>query len=184
MHFNVVAPLALLPTLGYAFPWAAKMAEGRSPAANDVLESLNKRAATCPTHLTRQGAAPYSSYYPSMYTGAKNGKPGTGKGGALVPAAGDTAHAYTAPGPRDIRGPCPGLNALANHNFISHDGITTYTEMVDAAQNVYNWKYDLASFVATFGIIQDGNILTQVLSIGCFGGLSVPDTGLNTHSMW
>ena len=46
----------------------------------------------------------------------------------------------------------PGLNTLANHNFISHDGQTTFTEMVDAAQNVYNWKYDLATFVATVGV--------------------------------
>ena len=28
----------------------------------------------------------------------------------------DTAHAFEAPGPNDIRGPCPGLNALANHH--------------------------------------------------------------------
>lgn len=99
-----------------------------------------------------------------------------------MPAAGDTAHAYTAPGPNDIRGPCTALNTLANHNFISHDGITTYTELVDAAQNVFNWGWDLAAFVASFGLIQDGDIVTEVLSIGCTGGLSVPDTGLNTHS--
>lgn len=72
------------------------------------------------------------------------------------------------------------LNAT---QFISHDGITTYVEMVDAAQNVYNWHYDLASFVATFGLIQDGDLLTETLSIGCTGGLPVPNTGLNTHSM-
>jgi hypothetical protein len=36
-----------------------------------------------------------------------------------VPAPGDTAHQYVAPGPNDIRGPCPGLNAAANHN-VSH----------------------------------------------------------------
>lgn len=54
--------------------------------------------------------------------------------------------------------------------------------MVDAAQNVYNWAWDLAAFVATFGLIQDGDLVTEVLSIGCTGGLAVPDTGLNTHS--
>lgn len=83
-------------------------------------ELLEKRVeiATCPLHLTPQGAAPYSSYYPSKYTGAKNGLPGTGKGGVLVPAANDTAHAYTAPSSSDIRGPCPALNMAANHNFV------------------------------------------------------------------
>lgn len=54
--------------------------------------------------------------------------------------------------------------------------------MVDAAQNVYNWAYDLASFVATFGIVQDGNPLTQTLSIGCQPSLSQSNTGLNTHN--
>ena len=27
----------------------------------------------------------------------------------------DKAHPYIAPGPNDMRGPCPGLNSLANH---------------------------------------------------------------------
>lgn len=26
-------------------------------------------------------------------------------------------HVWKAPGPKDIRGPCPGLNALANHGY-------------------------------------------------------------------
>ena len=29
-------------------------------------------------------------------------------------------HAWVAPGPSDIRGPCPGLNALANHGYFPH----------------------------------------------------------------
>lgn len=28
------------------------------------------------------------------------------------------AHAFLPPGHSDLRGPCPGLNALANHNYI------------------------------------------------------------------
>ena len=27
------------------------------------------------------------------------------------------AHVWKAPGPNDLRGPCPGLNALANHGY-------------------------------------------------------------------
>lgn len=64
-----------------------------------------------PNHIR---AAPYTAQYP--YTGAKNGLPGTGIDGIKVPADGDTAHYYTALGSGDIRGPCPGLNAAANHN--------------------------------------------------------------------
>lgn len=67
-------------------------------------------------------------------------------------------------------------------NQISHDGLTNFTEMVDMAQNVFNWGYDLANFVATFGIVMDGDPLTGQLSIGCTGGMPVPNTGLNTHN--
>jgi hypothetical protein len=36
----------------------------------------------------------------------------------------------------------------ANHNFISHDGIVTFTELMDAQQNMYNVGYDLAVSIA------------------------------------
>lgn len=29
---------------------------------------------------------------------------------------------WVAPGPGDLRAPCPGLNTLANHGFIHHNG--------------------------------------------------------------
>ncbi|KAF5354419.1 hypothetical protein D9758_010764 [Tetrapyrgos nigripes] len=32
------------------------------------------------------------------------------------------AHQWKAPGPNDLRGPCPGLNTLANHGFLPRDG--------------------------------------------------------------
>ena len=59
--------------------------------------------------LTRFSYSPYNS--------AKGGKPGKGIGGYLVPAIGDEAHKFIAPTDRDIRGPCPGLNAAANRKF-------------------------------------------------------------------
>ena len=31
-------------------------------------------------------------------------------------------HAFTPPGAGDLRGPCPGLNALSNHNYLPKDG--------------------------------------------------------------
>ena len=34
-------------------------------------------------------------------------------------------HAWVAPGPEDLRGPCPGLNAMANHGYIPHNGVAT-----------------------------------------------------------
>lgn len=44
---------------------------------------------------------------------------------------------------------------------------------------IHSW--DLATFVATFGIVMDGDPATGSLSIGCQGGQPVPNTGLNTH---
>lgn len=102
------------------------------------------------------------------YNGAKNGQQGNGKGGYQVPAPGDTAHEFIAPGPNDIRGPCPGLNTAANHNFLARDGITTFNELVDAQQNLYNVGYDLAQLLALLGLtLTDGDIATERLSIGC-----------------
>ena len=69
---------------------------------------------TCPFNPVHSGAAPFNPKFP--YTGAKNGKPGTQSGGIEVPNDFDTAHFFKAPGPLDIRGPCPGLNTAANHN--------------------------------------------------------------------
>jgi hypothetical protein len=36
-----------------------------------------------------------------------------------------TTHEYRAPGSGDKRGPCPGLNAAANHGFLPRNGITS-----------------------------------------------------------
>lgn len=85
-----------------------------------------------PNHVP---AAPITDAYP--YNHAINGQIGNEKGGYLVPAPGDKDHEFRAPRKGiDIRGPCPGLNAAANHNFIARDGITTYNELMDAQQNL------------------------------------------------
>lgn len=70
-------------------------------------------AASCPFNANHVAAVPYSPDYPYNY--AFNGTPGRGMGGFQVPAPGDDAHKFIAPGANDIRGPCPGLNAAANH---------------------------------------------------------------------
>lgn len=115
-----------------AFPWVldqpgvdgSLFGAGRKAKRQQAGGDQKGGAATCPFNSDHQGAAPYSDAYP--YNGAKNGFPGKGIGGYQVPAPGDTAHQYVAPGANDIRGPCPGLNAAANHNvcsllFISKD---------------------------------------------------------------
>jgi hypothetical protein len=63
-------------------------------------------------------------------------------------------HAFKAPRGNDQRGPCPGLNALANHGYISRDGVTSFAEVVTAINQ------------GLFGIFcnRDGSILTQLNS--------------------
>lgn len=152
-----------------AFPWVVHQADVDSSLLKKRQQSGGSNPggpATCPFNSNHTGAAPFNPAYP--YNNAQNGLPGNGKGGYQVPAPGDTPHYYVPAGPNDIRGPCPGLNAAANHNFLSHDGITTFTELVDAQQNLYNVGYDLAVLLAALGLtLTDGDVVTEKLSIGC-----------------
>lgn len=107
-----------------AWPWIANVPGVDLSAINAHPENLPRQRrqtgpdATCPFNPDHAGAAPFDVRFP--YTGSIDGLPGTGIGGVQVPAPGDTAHAFTPPGPNDIRGPCPGMNTAANHNVGNH----------------------------------------------------------------
>ena len=57
----------------------------------------------------------------------------------LIDVTGD--HAWVAPGPNDIRGPCPGLNALANHGYFPHSGVVPLATGASATEEVYGESY-------------------------------------------
>ena len=95
-----------------SFPFMADMPEVRSTSDVEALHS--KRQTTCPFNTNHVPGVPITAQFP--YAGAINGLPSTRPGNFQVPAIGDTAHQFVAPGPNDIRGPCPGLNTAANHN--------------------------------------------------------------------
>lgn len=46
-------------------------------------------------------------------------------------------HAFVPPGHGDLRGPCPGLNAMANHGYIPHNGVASITQFI---QGTYDGK--------------------------------------------
>ena len=46
-------------------------------------------------------------------------------------------YAWVAPGPNDLRGPCPGLNALANHGYFPHSGVVPLSVGQSATEQVY-----------------------------------------------
>jgi hypothetical protein len=100
---------AALITSASAFPWVVDV-EG---VDSSMLGARNHRRqqtgegaggpATCPFNADHVPAASFNALYP--YNSAINGVPGKGVGGYQVPAPGDDAHKYVAPGKNDIRGP-------------------------------------------------------------------------------
>jgi hypothetical protein len=48
-------------------------------------------------------------------------------------------YAYVPPAANDLRGPCPGLNAMANHGYIPHNGVATITQYI---QGTYDGEHE------------------------------------------
>jgi hypothetical protein len=63
--------------------------------------------------------------------------PGFNAAEQLIDVSGD--HAFVPPdfSAGDLRGPCPGLNALANHNYMPHNGFATIDQFVQATNQVF-----------------------------------------------
>lgn len=58
------------------------------------------------------------------------------------------------------RGPCPGLNALANHGYINRKGVTSLTEVAGAINKVLGMGLDLSTILAVMGTVFVGNPLS------------------------
>jgi hypothetical protein len=84
-------------------------------------------------------------------------------------------HPFIPAGPEDQRGPCPGLNTLASHGYLSHTGVDTPQNLINAVMNGLNMGNDLATFVGFAAFLTNGNPLTNLISIGG----STPLTGQN-----
>lgn len=75
-------------------------------------------------------------------------------------------HAYASPGVSDIRGPCPGLNAAANHGYLPRNGIVSLEETVAGLEASYSMSPELGAVLAAYAIATNGNLLQGVWSIG------------------
>ncbi|RMZ66241.1 aromatic peroxygenase [Pyrenophora seminiperda CCB06] len=73
---------------------------------------------------------------------------------------------FQAPGPTDQRGPCPGLNTLANHGYIPRNGIATIGQIQVGTQELFNMGADLSALLAVGGVLDGGDILSTKMSIG------------------
>lgn len=75
-------------------------------------------------------------------------------------------HEYRDPGPGDIRGPCPGLNAAANHGYLPRDGIATYATINSGLWEAYGLDQTATQFLQQTTTLFDGDPLSQKWSIG------------------
>ncbi|KAF2167249.1 hypothetical protein M409DRAFT_22676 [Zasmidium cellare ATCC 36951] len=87
-------------------------------------------------------------------------------------------HAWRAPGPNDQRGPCPGLNALANHGYLPRNGVGSILDFITATNTVYGMGLDLSVILAAYGAVFDG-ALPLGWSIG--GGVHTGIGGSHGH---
>ncbi|KAH9845157.1 aromatic peroxygenase-like [Teratosphaeria destructans] len=100
----------------------------------------------------------------------------------------DAEHPYEAPGSTDVRGMCPTLNTMANHGYISRNGITTFAEAANACQITLGFGYDTCVFLSALGLLSGGDLPSGKYSIG--GADSrVPDTlgpslGISHHGFF
>ncbi|KIM43700.1 hypothetical protein M413DRAFT_387030 [Hebeloma cylindrosporum] len=103
----------------------------------------------------------------------------------------DKSHPWKPAGKNDIRGPCPGLNTLASHGWLPRDGVATPAQIVNAVQEGFNMGNGLAIFVTYAAHLVDGNLVTNLLSIGGKTSKTGPNPpapatvgGLNTHAVF
>ena len=75
-------------------------------------------------------------------------------------------HAWIAPGPDDRRGPCSGLNALANHGFISRDGVVDRNDVINGISQAMGLSRDATIFLETATSFFNGDPISGKWSIG------------------
>lgn len=99
------------------------------------------------------------------------------------------AHAFVPPGSSDQRGPCPGLNAMANHNYLPHNGVATISQFVSATNKVFGMGLDLGLFLATYGALVDGDLTSWSIGgptglLGSIAGLGTPQGISGSHNKY
>lgn len=91
----------------------------------------------------------------------------------------DEEHPWIAPGPGDIRGPCPGLNTLANHGYLPRNGICTPQELMMGVWKGLSMSPELSGILAIAGVVWKADIKTLKISIGA--GTQGTGVGLSNH---
>lgn len=153
-----------LVAVSHAFPGASR---------RDMLEQL-KQARDLET---RQGLVPSVSSLVNDVEGLLGSVAASVEPDNYRPQPG---YEFQAPGPNDSRGPCPGLNLLANHGYLPRNGHVNFGQVVNATAQGFNMGADLSALLATFAVLTDGDIETESWYLGAgpghVGGLNRHDT--------
>ncbi|KAK1031227.1 hypothetical protein LTS16_018196 [Friedmanniomyces endolithicus] len=91
----------------------------------------------------------------------------------------EPGYTYKDPVSGDSRGPCPGLNLLANYGYLPRNGHVTFSEVLDATARGFNMGADLATVLLVFAVLTDGDIPTESFWLGSGPGKV---GGLERHS--
>ncbi|KXT14790.1 hypothetical protein AC579_9670 [Pseudocercospora musae] len=107
----------------------------------------------------------------------------------LVNVQPGSGHEWQAPGPNDLRGQCPGLNAAANHGFLPRSGVTNIQQTIDGLGAAYSMSPELALALAVISIAISGDPIAGTWSIGAgYGGtlglLGKPSGIAGTHNRY
>ncbi|TVY16126.1 Aromatic peroxygenase [Lachnellula arida] len=81
----------------------------------------------------------------------------------------------------DVRGPCPGLNTLSNHNYLPRNGIATDSSLmnpkiqqyIDATEKVWGMGRDISTILAVYGTLLGGNLVSTNPSVSIGGRSTV-----------
>ncbi|KAI5361337.1 putative chloroperoxidase [Septoria linicola] len=138
-HGFVLAALSLQAT---AFPFALEANEKIGLPTPSPLEALSKARGNC-------------GNIPCLTFDEKD---------QFVSTTGE--HAYASPLPGQIRGPCPGLNAAANHGYLPRSGVATILQTVDGLGQSFGMGPVLSAFLAAYGVLMTGDPVLGTWSIG------------------
>lgn len=140
-------------------PWLTAVLAATSTQAFPTPENIAKLARSAETGFAGEGS--FSDFHATLVR-LREEQATLSKKRSSNPTPIDVSgdHAFVPPGEGDQRGPCPGLNALANHNYVSHDGAISVVEQITAATEVFNFGVDLATVLALISVLFVGNPLS------------------------
>lgn len=87
-------------------------------------------------------------------------------------------HEFRAPGPNDIRGPCAGLNAAANHGYIPRSGIMTAEAINTGLWEAFSLDKTATIFLQTATMFFDGDPISGKWAIGRPGNSNLNSLGV------